>query len=102
MFGVDIELAGLSLAMGLPTIPFGFAATAATVVSLSLSKKSPVRVDDAAAVNQAHSWPQIREQEPGRLAGAASKYVTAPFVVYLVWPLRSWPRIRHRFRLPRI
>jgi hypothetical protein len=59
VFGVDIELAGLSLAMGLPTMPFGFAATAATVVSLSLSKKSPVRVDDVCRLDPRHLYRRL-------------------------------------------
>jgi len=56
VFGVDIELAGLSLAMGLPTMPFGFARYGSDRSFVVLSKKSPVRVDDVCRLDPRHLY----------------------------------------------
>jgi hypothetical protein len=59
VFGVDIELAGLSLAMGLPTMPFGFARYASDRSLVVLSKKSPVRVDDVCRLDPRHLYRRL-------------------------------------------
>ena len=45
------------------------------------------RAGTAPAVEELHPWAEMRREKRGHLSGAAGKHGTAPFVVYLVWPL---------------
>jgi len=57
------------------------------------------RAGTAPAVEESHSCSQMRRQKRGHLSGAAGKHGTAPFVVYLVWPLGTRRQIEHALLL---
>ena len=54
----------------------------------------------ASAVDEPHPGAQLGSEKRGCPASAAGVYGAAPFLVYLVWALRTRPRIGHALLFP--